>query len=209
MNILAGYAGDADDLITRFEALRTVDVLAPVMALLPTRASRILDVGAGTGRDAAWFAGHGHDVVAVEPVPELRRAGMDLHRLANLAWLDDSLPLLASVTAGGAVFDLIVAIGVWQHLRAEEQPRALTTLATLVAPEGRLIISVRHGPGAPTRPCFGANVDQMIGCAEGAGLKLLMRQEAESVQQQNRDAGVRWTWLCLERDREKRWPPKP
>jgi hypothetical protein len=50
------------------------------------------------------------------------------------------------------------------------------------------------------RPCFPANVDEMIGCGEGAGLKLLMREEAGSLQQENRDAGVQWTWLCMERD---------
>jgi SAM-dependent methyltransferase len=199
-NILAGYAGDAEDLIPRFEALRTEDVLAPVMELLPTRAGRILDVGAGTGRDSAWFAGQGHDVVAVEPVPEFRRAGMDLHRLANLIWLDDRLPLLGTLAANEAAFDLVVAIAVWQHLRPDQQPSAMLTLARLIAPKGRLIISVRHGPGSPTRPCFHADVDRMTGWGEGAGLKLLMRREADSVQQKNRDAGVRWTWLCMERD---------
>lgn len=203
-NILAGYAADAADLISRFEAIRTADVLKPVMELLPARASRILDVGAGTGRDAAWFASRGHDVVAVEPVAELRRAGMDLHRLSNIAWLDDRLPLLGTVASTGKPFDLIVLIGVWQHLRPDRQSPAMATLAGLLAPGGRLIISVRHGPGAATRPCFPADVDRMIDWGEGSNLKLLMRPETDSVQQANRDAGVRWTWLCLERDQGER-----
>ena len=199
MNVLAGYARDAADLIPRFEGIRTVDVLAPVAELLPAGASRILDVGAGTGRDAAWFASHGHDVVAVEPVPELRRAGMKLHRLSNLTWVDDRLPSLGTLAAKGAMFDLIVLIGVWQHLPADQQPSAMATLADLVAPRGRLIISVRHGPGAPMRPCFPTDVDRTIGWGEEANLKLVLRREAESVQKRNRDAGVRWTWLCMAR----------
>jgi SAM-dependent methyltransferase len=198
--ILAGYASDAEILIPQFESIRTGDVLAPVIELLPTRASKILDVGAGTGRDAAWFAGQGHDVLAVEPVPEFRRAGVDLHRLANMRWLHDCLPLLSTIDASDAAFDLIVVIAVWQHLRPDQQSPALRSLARLVAPEGRLIISVRHGPGSPTRPCFHADVDRMIGWGEAAGLKLLMRREADSVQQKNRDAGVWWTWLCMARD---------
>jgi hypothetical protein len=124
---------------------------------------------------------------------------MELHRHSKLTWLDDRLPFLGALT-GEAAYDLIVLIGVWQHLRPDQQPPAITTLARLLAPRGRLIISVRHGPGAPTRPCFDADVDRMTGWGVAAGLKLLLRREAESVQQGNRDAGVRWTWLCMERD---------
>ena len=40
--------------------------------LLLDTGSLMLDVGAGSGRDAAWLAGLGHDVVAVEPSPALR-----------------------------------------------------------------------------------------------------------------------------------------
>jgi SAM-dependent methyltransferase len=198
-NILAGYARDAAELIPRDEALRTEDVLAWVSELLPDRPGRVLDVGAGTGRDAAWFAARRHDVVAVEPVPELRRAGKDLHRLANIAWVDDSLPVLGRIGPHKAAFDLILAIGVWQHLRPREQRLAMATLAALLAPKGRLIISIRHGPGAPTRPCYPAGVDRIVGWGESEHLGLLMRRAADSVQPQNREAGVRWTWLCMER----------
>jgi SAM-dependent methyltransferase len=199
-DILAGYGRDSEELIPRFEALRTADVLAPVMELLPVQPGRILDVGAGTGRDSAWFAGRGHRVVAVEPAPELRRAGMNLHRDPNIAWVDDRLPFLARVTAMEAAFDLIILVGVWQHLRPDRQLPAMTALAGLLDARGRLIISVRHGPGAPTRPCFPADVDQLVNWGQAANLRLLLRREAESVQQQNRDAGVRWTWLCMERE---------
>ena len=44
-------------------------------ALIPATPSRVLDVGAGTGRDAAALAALGHSVVAVEPTPELRAHG--------------------------------------------------------------------------------------------------------------------------------------
>jgi hypothetical protein len=53
-NILAGYSADAEDLIPRFEALRTEDVLAPVMEMLP----------AGAGRVSTW-----------EPAPDAMRPG--------------------------------------------------------------------------------------------------------------------------------------
>ena len=198
-DVLHGYAVAAPELIPAYEALRTPDVLAPAEALLPVRPSRILDVGAGTGRDAAWFAERGHSVVAVEPVPPFRQAGMALHPSHRIRWLDDRLPSLDRLRGEAARYDLILVIGVWQHLPPEEHRQAIGTLSVMLAAEGRLIISVRHGPGSPTRPCFSADPDRIVGYAEDAGMRLRMRRSAGSLQQGNRDLGVTWTWLCFER----------
>ena len=197
-DVLRGYAADAAELIPRFEALRTPEVLAPVEALLPVQPCRVLDIGAGTGRDAAWLAGRGHNVVAVEPVRELREAGMALHRSERIRWVDDRLPTLDRLPEP-SLYDLILAVAVWQHLPASEHRQAIETLAGRLSSAGRLIISLRHGPGAPKRPCFPAGPDRIVSYAEDAAMRLRMRRSAGSVQQKNRDAGVTWTWLCFER----------
>ncbi len=75
----------------------------------------------------------------------------------------------------------------------------MAAVASLLAPEGRAILSIRHGPGAPGRPCFAANVDALVAFAEGEGLDLAARRAAESLQPQNRAAGVTWDWLVLDR----------
>ena len=194
-DILGGYAAEAGELVPRFEALASEEVLAPVADLLPAPPCRALDVGAGTGRDAAWLLGKGYEVVAAEPVEELRRAGMALH--PGLEWVDDRLPDLAAVRRGGRDYGLILIVGVWQHLRPDDHRAALASLASLFAPGGRVIMSLRHGPGAPGRPCYPASPEDVIGLAEGEGLRLVARRESMSIQQRNRDAGVTWTWLCL------------
>lgn len=198
-DILQGYAVEAAELIPRYEALSSAVVLAPVKDVLPDRPSSVLDVGAVTGRDAAWLAGHGHKVVAVEPVDELRQAGMALHPSQNIQWIDDRLPALQRLRSGGKQFELVLAIGVWQHLPAQEHQETLRTLAALTREKGRLVISLRHGPGSPSRPCFSADTEQIIACAADVGFRLHLRRAAPSVQEKNRDAGVTWTWLCLER----------
>lgn len=195
--VLDGYAADAADLLVPFEALSTEEVLAPVLQLLPAAPCRALDVGAGTGRDAAWLARRGHRVVAAEPVAALREAGATLH--PELRWIDDRLPDLMALRATGETFDLILLVGVWQHLPRERHGEGVETLAGLLAPRGRLILSLRHGPGAPSRPCFPASPDRISALADGQGLDRLLRRDAPSVQQENRDRGVTWTWLCFER----------
>jgi protein-L-isoaspartate O-methyltransferase len=72
---LQGYARQADKLSEAWERVSFIDVQQPVLQLIPSHACDVVDVGAGTGRDAAAFADMGHRVVAVEPTAEceLRR----------------------------------------------------------------------------------------------------------------------------------------
>lgn len=196
--ILRGYADEAATLIPAYEMLKTTEVLSTVQSLLPARPSRILDVGAGTGRDAAYFARQGHSVVAVEPVREFREAGMALHPSGDIRWLDDRLPTLERMIGEAVRYDLVLTIGVWQHVPSEEHGSAISTLSKIVGKGGRLIISVRHGPGSRTRPCFPADPDRIVNYARKCGLQLGMRRSAASIQEANRDLGVKWTWLCLE-----------
>src|SRR3954464_8881282 len=99
--ILEGYAASATpELIARYDAIPVGDIYAPVLDLFPIRPSRIADIGAGTGRDSAWLAGLGHSLLAVEPVDELRRAGLALHDSPAIDWLNDTLPVLEHIPAG-------------------------------------------------------------------------------------------------------------
>ena len=195
--VIRGYDADASELVARYDALSTAEILAPVVDLLPSGPSRILDVGAGTGRDAAWFAAQGHQVTAVEPVEAFRSAGSALHPCGGIQWLDDRLPDLCAVSAIGLSFDFILLVGVWQHLTPDSQPVALKSLAGLLMSGGSLVISVRKGPGAASRPCYPADPDQLIEQAHRLRLELVRRRETPSIQPANRLAGVNWTWLCF------------
>jgi SAM-dependent methyltransferase len=180
-DVLQGYAADAAELIPKFEGLRTSEILLPVEAFLPTKPSLVLDVGAGTGRDAAWLADRGHVVVAVEPVRELREAGMSLHPTDKIRWVDDRLPALDKLREEPCGYDLILLIAVWQHLPPQMHQQAIAALSDKLSVDGRLIMSVRHGPGSPTRPCYPADADKIISLAERAGLRLRMRCSADSL----------------------------
>ena len=63
---LERYRTHAVRLGKRFQDITSETVLRSITGHLPERPARILDVGAGSGRDACWFAVQGHDVTAVD-----------------------------------------------------------------------------------------------------------------------------------------------
>ncbi|MER9889118.1 class I SAM-dependent methyltransferase [Mesorhizobium sp. M0114] len=198
-DILEGYAAEASSsLVARFESVDPKNVYAPVIDLLPKSPARVADIGAGTGRDAAWFAHQGHDVVAAEPVRELREPGMAIHRDQKITWLDDRLPDLSKLQVHGP-FDLVTLCGVWQHIDDEERQLAMQNLGRLVKIGGLLIMSLRHGPGAPGRRVVPVKPSDTIELAERAGFNLLRQLQADAIQPDNRAAGVHWTWLALKK----------
>jgi SAM-dependent methyltransferase len=199
-NILAGYAAASADLIARLEAISSRDVYTHVLDLLPDCSGRVADVGAGTGRDGAWFAEQGHYVLAIEPVEELRNAGISQHPSPRIEWLDDRLPTL-TIAKGWGVFDLVTLCAVWQHINEADRRLAIENVSQMVKVGGLIIMSLRHGPGAQDRPVFPISVDAVINAASSCGFKLLRRTEAASVQVGNRASGVHWTWLALRRVR--------
>lgn len=197
--ILKGYAEAAPDLIAKFEAISSAALYKPIADLLPTQPSRILDLGAGTGRDAAWLAEKGHQVLAVEPVDELRHAGIGLHGSSKIEWISDRLPALQEVLKRGAVFDRVFLVAVWQHLDDDQRRIAMCSLSGVTVPGGVVVMSLRHGPGAPGRQVYDVSTNYTIEVASAAGFELLCARQADSVQAANRSAGVSWTWLAFER----------
>jgi len=119
---------DFPELLKRYESISFADAHASILHLNPPIPCRILDIGAGTGRDAAGLVALGRSVVAVEPTEELRRGAMLLHRSPMIEWLDDSLPNLAAVRARKVEFDLVMPTAVWMHL--DEAQREAARIAT-------------------------------------------------------------------------------
>lgn len=194
-----GYAEDAELLIHRYESISVVDKYKVVLHLLPTQASKVLDIGAGTGVDAIWFAKQGHSVLAVEPTRALREAGARLHPSSQIEWLDDSLPELIETRKRKAKFRLVLVTAVWAHLAEDERQKAMASLAELLGQDGSLIMSLRHGPAPANRRVFEVTAEETIELARHNGLKTLLLKQTESVQVLNRQAGVTWSWLVFQK----------
>lgn len=188
-----GYADEADDLFVRYEKRPFEQVHKLILELLPPSPADVLDIGAGTGRDAAGFAKRGDRVTAVEPTAEMRTRAIALHPFPAITWIDDALPDLAAARALGQVYDVVMMTAVWMHLEEGERRRAMPHVAGLLRPGGLLSMTIRHGPVPNGRRMFEIPDEETIALAEAEGLSLLLRRRGTSLEQE----GVEWSRLAF------------
>lgn len=189
-----GYEEEAPDLLKRYEEF-SFDEAHPGLAfdLIPPPGARVLDIGAGTGRDAAWFAARGDDVTAIEPTRAMREGAIKLHPALNITWIDDSLPELSSVR--GRRFDLVWMSAVWMHFDEPTRARMMSVVAALMAPAAKLMISLRHGPIPAGRCMYDVSAAETEALARASGLACLSVDRARA----GRAAGVVWDRLWFQR----------
>ena len=198
-----GYAEEAEALFEQYESIPAADAHRAVLHLIPPMPVRVLDIGSGTGRDAAWFASMGHRVVAVEPTDAMRLPAMALHPSPRIDWLDDSLPDLAALRARGETFDLVMLTAVWMHLDEAQRRQAMPNLAALMRPGATVIMKIRHGPVPPGRRMFEVSAEETIALAGNEGLRPVLNVRSESSQEKNRAAGVSWINLAFVKGKER------
>ena len=61
------YDQNISEVSRRYESVAANTVHGWLDDLLPNAPALVLDIGAGTGRDAAWLASRGLEVIAVDP----------------------------------------------------------------------------------------------------------------------------------------------
>jgi SAM-dependent methyltransferase len=192
-----GYAEHEPELIERYESLPFVYKHEEVIHLIPSAPAKAIDIGAGTGADAAWLAEKGHPVVAVEPTRAFREYGL-MHRASPLIeWVNDSLPRLGRIAQRRHEFSLVMLTAVWMHLDAQERRVAMPVVASLLAPGGVLIFALRHGPVPNDRIMFAVSAEETVTLAEAQGLRCVLNVHAESKSAANREAGVTWSRVAF------------
>lgn len=189
------YDAQAGRLAAEYDGLNPTAFRATFASSLPHGEGRLaLDVGAGSGRDAAWLASLGFEVVAAEPAAGMRAEGMRRHAEAGIRWIDDRLPGLDAVHALGLSFDVILLSAVWQHVAPGDRARAFRKLASLLKPAGTLVMTLRHGPAPPDRPMHPVSSGEVEALAREHGLSVSLAERARDTL---RRPDVTWTTMRM------------
>src|SRR3954454_13116307 len=113
-----------------YERVRPSYPGSAVAWLVGTEPQRVLDLGAGTGKLTRVIVALGHDVVAVEPLPEMR------------AELSAALPTVETHAGSAEAIPLadasVDAVVVGQAFHWFDQARAVPELARVLRPGGVL-----------------------------------------------------------------------
>lgn len=194
----AGYARAIDRFVAVSLGLDFASVCKAFIPHLPALPARILDLGAGVGQNAAALSEMGYAVVAVDPMEPFLAVARARYPNLPVAWLRDSLPRIESLGQGRDMFDFVLVEAVWHHLSPAERTGSLERMASLLAPGGRVAISLRNGPAGLGTRVFPTEASAVIAEAKKCGLACIHRQENQPSILPDK-GNVRWARIVLEK----------
>jgi SAM-dependent methyltransferase len=166
----SSYNQHAQRYFSQYQSITFEQVHRDWLFQLDSKTGLALDVGAGSGRDAAALAERGWDVVAVEPAAGLRELGQSATKDKSIQWIDDQLPDLNQARKLSYHFNLILVSAVWMHIPPTARERAFRILAELLAPSGMLVVTLRHGPGDGERVFYDVSREELEAFAKHRAL---------------------------------------
>lgn len=192
-NAISFYKRNATNLAEKYERLNFDEVHQDLIPFMPKLPARVLDVGAGSGRDAQALAERGYDVVAVEPAQELLEIGLALHGAPRISWLNDKLPALEKLEHGSP-FQMILCSAVWMHLNRAEQTMSMRRLCELGAPGAHICITFRTAALMEPAPLFGVKTQDIVTDATAENARLVKQTRTADYYQRS---GVEWHSLIF------------
>ncbi len=193
-NSVKWYDQNAEAVTEQYESVSPQVVHSWLVDFLPKRSASALDVGAGSGRDAAWLSSLGFDVVAVEPSKNMRELAVKKHGSSVFRMVDDAMPSLENVTKIGMSFDIILVSAVWMHLPSSDRPRAFRKLINLLKPGGLLAITLRDGDLNPERSFNAVSREEIETLAKSHGAFIEFCSDAKD---QLKRTGVNWIQMAV------------
>ncbi len=187
------YTRNAEQLAEQYDSLDPEQVHRDWLSEMPSEGIA-LDIGAGSGRDARYLASKGLTVYAVEPAAGIRERAQQYSPNPNIHWLNDSLPDLSHVQRLQTKFDLILLSAVWMHVPPSARKRSFRKLSSLLKPNGKMVVSLRHGSSPDERVMHPVSADELADFARQQGLRYKLLQPRTDVLQRQ---DVHWQTVLL------------
>ncbi len=133
------YTNHVKELVDRYESADVSNLHALLLSSFQG-GSRLLELGCGSGRDAAFMLSNGFDVIASDAVQEMIDAAAACHkslsgRLYRICLPRDLIPFPGP-------FDGVYAIATFMHLTRPGIQEVFSRISRIVVPGGRLFFSV-------------------------------------------------------------------
>ena len=109
---------------------------------------------------------------------------------------------IVSSTTGLAIlwlqtkFDLILLSAVWMHITLSERQRIFRKLSSLLKPNGKIVISLRHGPSPDSREMNPVSSPELAAFATQYGLQFKVLSSEKRSDQLGRN-DVSWKTILL------------
>jgi SAM-dependent methyltransferase len=195
MNTIDFYSSNASTFIDQYDQVSFEKIHHIWLQHLPS-SGVVLDIGAGSGRDARYLSSKNLTVIAVEPAEQLLNLAKQNSNNYHIHWLSDSLPDLKKVLNLGIKFDLVLLSAVWMHIPASDHQRVIRKISSLLKPNGKIIISLRHGPSPDKRIMYSVSSDDIAKYSSQYGLQFKLLSSQKQPDQLGRN-DVSWETVIL------------
>ena len=195
------YNENSEILAELYETANMSAIHGLLLRFLPEKA-RILEIGCGSGRDAAFLVAKGYDVTAIEASPKMLEVAQRLNpELADRITLA-SVPLQDSDRLLSRQFSAVVCIGTIIHIPDQYLFEFASQVRDLVAPDGILFLSgsIRNLPSQENRDVHGRLIierapEEIQLLFERLGFRLLTRHENDDTL----GRPVKWFTLVMQK----------
>lgn len=188
------YDTDAQKTAATYEQVPFEKMLSAIAPHLPD-SGRLLEAGAGSGRDAAYWLANGYDVTAIDGSAGMLAEAIRHHPELHGRTIHHVLP--AVLPFADASFDVVTSMAVIMHLAHKDLSGVFADLARVLVPGGVLAYSVNT-----TRPGLDAHdndergrhfsclsADEWEALHAVVGLQTTFRQEYDDITARE---GIRW-----------------